>query len=796
MKRLNTMPALSVLALMIYSHFSYAEEFDLNFLHGTDTAPVILQSDSRYPAGQYFVDVTLNKENTGKSALSISSDEEKAGSLCLNTQWLKDTGILFQPSAYEKYFDQTKDCYRLGDEPHTRVEFNYGAQSLNVNIPQAYLLSKTDAALWDYGVNGARLKYSGNFNKNSGSDVGAFGNFDLGVNIGRWVLSGKMNASSYDGENKFSTNDLSLSTAISQVQGDLILGRSQTRTNLFSDFGFYGVALRSNSNMRSWAARGYAPVISGVADSQSRITITQGGYTVYSKVVPAGPYQLDDVSPVSNGDLLVTVENESGRKTETIYPVATLPSLLRPGEFEYNLAVGRKNNGTELKDAFSSGDGTFLLGNLNYGFSSTTVNSGLIIHDKYQSAGLGVTQSLGRFGALETGYVASRARYNNGEVKSGYELNLKYAKSFSDTTDLQLLTYRYQSKGYIDFSNFDAGNFYRNEQQKSRYEARLSHRFEGTYLSGSYWQQNFWHRPGYEKGAMLSASTSFGDVSLYLNGSYSKLPYGDKPDYSVSLGMSVPFNIGETRHYSNSSVGYSRNGGTTFRSGVSATVSDRLNYSLNANVDSRGNKGAGASASYAFDALQTNMSLSQNNGKTSVAGSFSGSAIATAETGVLFTKETSDTIGIVNIEGMEGVTFNSSLPTNSNGDTVVYLSGYSPNVISINMDNVPDDAEITKTSYNVIPTENAIIYRKFGVEHVNRYILRVKDAQGNILNGGNAETEQGLSAGFISNNGVLLMSSLTVPQRITVKTGDGMQCGFSMSGINANTNKVQEVRCE
>ncbi|RJX84186.1 hypothetical protein D3821_31525, partial [Escherichia coli] len=32
--------------------------------------------------------------------------------------------------------------------------------------------------------------------------------------------------------------------------------------------------------------------------------------------------------------------------------------------------------------------------------------------------------------------------------------------------------------------------------QRSRYEARLSHRFDGTYLSGSYWRQDYWMREG------------------------------------------------------------------------------------------------------------------------------------------------------------------------------------------------------------------------------------------------------------------------------------------------------------
>lgn len=707
--------------------------------------------------------------------------------------------------AYDDVFDKEKQCYVLTRNPHTKVDFDYGAQTLKFNIPQAYLLSKTDPARWDYGVNGGRLKYYGNFNKTVHDDMNAFGNLDAAINLGRWVLSSNMNVSHNKDKTEFTSSDLTLSTAISQLQGDLLLGKSQTRTELFSDFNFYGAALRSNSNMLSWESRGYAPDISGIASTPSRITVKQNGYTVYSKMVPAGPYRLDDLRPMGNGDLVVTVEDESGNKTEQVYTVTTLPTLLRPGEFQYNVAMGKKNNSNELDKAFHSDTRLFWLGSLDYGFSTTTVNSAFILNDDYQAGGLGITQMLGGLGALSLSANVSKARYDNGEVKTGESFSAKYAKSFTDRTDLQLLTYRYQSKGYVEFADFNPKDIWRYARyggQRSRYEARLSHRFDGTYLSGSYWRQDYWIREGTDTGSTLSLSTSvFDSVSVFLNGSYSKYAWSDKADYSVSLSLSVPFDLKGTRHYSSNSVGYTRNGGTTFNTNVSATPTERFNYSLSANAGSKGDRGASASASYAFDAIQTNMGVSRSYNKhgssqTSFSGSVSGSVLGTSETGPLFTKESSDTVGIVSIPGVEGGAVNSSMPTNSDGNTVVWLSEYSENSISINMDNVPDSMEFETTSYNVVPTEKAMVYRKFGFENVLRYILRVKDAQGNYLTGGDAKTEQGLNAGFISNNGVLLMNMLAEPKTVSVNAGDGKQCRFSMAGLKANTNKVQEVRCE
>lgn len=794
MKLLN-IPKSSILALCLYSNLGLSDELDYSFLYGTDIVPSILATNNTYPAGEYYVDVILNDEAKGKTEFVISHEEEKLNFLCLNSQLLQKMNIFFNLSNYENQFDKENNCYRLGDEPYSKIDFDYGAQTLKITIPQAYLLSKTHPSLWDYGTPALRLTYSGNFNKNSHDKLNAFGNFDLGGNLGGWFLSSNMNIDKSDYDHQFSTNSLTLSTPISQLKGDFILGKSETQTNIFPSFNFYGATLRSNSNMRPWDARGYAPVISGIATSQSRITVKQGGYTIYSNVIPSGPYQLKDISPVSNGNLVVTVEDDSGHKTESVYPVSTLPSLLRPKELEYNFAIGQKNNDTALKEAFSSGNGFFGLASVNYGLNNSTINSGIILHNQYQSAGLGLTYSLGFWGAVETNFIAAKARYDNDEVKTGSSIIVKYAKSLTEDTNIQLLTYRHQSQNFVDFSSFDAKKSERYDNQKSRYEARLSHRFNRSYLNASYWQQDYWLYSGFSKGVSASVGTMFDFVSASLNGTYSERPFPSKPDYSLSLSMSVPLNIGSDRFYITNSTGYNRDGVIHFNSGVSTIVNDRFNYSINTSIDSVGNNGATGSASYAFDMAQTNFSLSQDQYQTSLSGGISGSLVATSETGLLLTKETSKTIGIVNIDGLEGVTVNQSLPTNSQGNTVLPLSEYSHNTILVNMDNVPDNVELLSSSLAVVPTEHAVIYRQFEVEHIKRYLLVVKNPQGKKLTGGNAVTEQGLNAGFISNQGLLVMNMLAEPKGISIETGEGTQCHFSMQGLKANTNKVQVVSC-
>lgn len=306
---------------------------------------------------------------------------------------------------------------------------------------------------------------------------------------------------------------------------------------------------------------------------------------------------------------------------------------------------------------------------------------------------------------------------------------------------------------------------------------------------------------GKRAGASLGASTMIpGNISLSLNGSWSQSPDYNRDDYSVSLGISVPFSLGEQQYYSNSSVGYSRYDGTSFNAGASATVSERFYYSANTGVNSHGGRNVDASASYAFDAVQTNMNISQShNGSgniTSVSGGISGSLLVTTQTGFLFSKEASGTVGIMHVPDVEGIKFNGSMPTDKNGNAVVWLSEYSDNHININMESVPDNLELKNTSLSVVPTEKAIIYREFNAEYVKRYILQVRDRNNKPLTGGNVVTEQGVNAGYIANNGVLLVNLLAKPESLKVSLDNGYTCHIPAKDLKPNNGKVQEVVCE
>ncbi|ENE8568884.1 fimbria/pilus outer membrane usher protein [Salmonella enterica] len=810
-----------------------SETLNLNFIHGNNPAqaPAILRDDVRYPPGQYIVDIYFNRQKTHRQILYIRPDDTRE--LCLTEGWLHQARLPLDLKKMKKQpgvWNAVRQCLYPGRYPAGKVQFDYGTQALYISEPQVILADSVSEKHWDYGIPGFRLSYATNASKGQGNQTQYYGNFNFSANLGPWVLSS--NSTGFSGQG-FQSPQAMISTAIAPLRGNLELGKTRTRSTLMPDFSFYGLTLRSDSSMVPWSVRGYAPVISGVAASHARITISQGNYTLSSQVVPPGPYALNNITPIGNGMLTVTVEEEDGSRTVRTYPVTTLPTLLRAGDFNYNLSAGTRSDEGRVK-------GIFALGSLDYGFAPLTLNLATILHPQYQAAGIGGTRNLGIMGAIELSTNVSRSVYDTPQVhpaensppgddhverpplffppqgyddrryyrhgsympagpRTGISATLKYARSFGENTNLQLLSYRYAGERYVDFTEFDPTQHWRDEVRKSRYEVMITQNMEDITLNLSGWTQNYRQRPGNDTGLNASISTSIKGMALGLNGSYSKAPQMSD-EYSVSLSISVPFSVFDARHFSSSSAVYSRDSGTQFSSSVSGNPSDNLtwNASVGAGRDSRNTS---ASVGYTFDAMQTGASVTQYrsyHGESQTMGSLSasGSVLGTLKSGMLFTREQNDTVALVKIKDIPGVTFNGSRPTDNQGITAVSLSPYSRNDIRINTGNVPDNMELLDSVQTVVPTQHAIIFREFNYAEVKRYILRVRNRNGEPLpQGTTALTQNGLDAGFVTRGGILLASLLAKPDTLTLTSPQGKTCRVNMAGINPG-NTITEVHCE
>ncbi|EEP89847.1 fimbrial usher protein FanD [Yersinia kristensenii ATCC 33638] len=776
------------------------QDFNISFIRGGGEIPAVFkQGYGEIVPGEYLADIYLNDKKIGRDNI-ILKDDDKRG-VCLSTDFLAKNGIHIEPEFFKSGFNAVRGCYILSQLPDSTVHFDYGAQALRLSIPQAALKDthNVDYRNWDYGTRGVNLRYLLNANKGNRTEGQYYGSIDGHANMGRWVFSGNM----YTGKNSGPVVPYyQLSTALGEISGDLALGKLQTSSAMNSGFGFYGLSLRYNQNMTGWRNHSYAPIISGVAKSNARITVTQSGYTLYSQMVPPGPYVLRDLGMVGNGDLIVTVREEDGSESVQVFPVTVLPSLLRPGNMDYVFSTGirddrqRGRNDPATREKLRT---PFLQGEIDYGFNPLTLNTSLVLHKDYQNAGVGITRSMGRFGAVSASMQGSRAHYAKMGITEGYNAALKYAKNLAEYTTLQLIGYRYTNKNYVDFVDFYPSK--RGESNaRQRYEALFTHRLGSAYLNASYWTQSYWNSQK-QSGASLSLSVPVKKASLLLSANYSDTNYNpDQRDtFSFGLSLAVPFSAFNRNHYSSTSVGYDNNHKVNISQSVSGDVTDRLTYNVGINRSSEV-VSQFISSSYSFDSANTALSYSQDNrGARNMSAQIGGSLVQAGNSHPVLTAEQYTTAAVVNVGDLAGVSLSSGLQTNGFGDAVVNLQPYTKNQISVGGDNLPANIELVNSSVNVIPTERSLHFYQFNYVETRRYLLRVRDklTKKTLPFNTYAITDKGSEAGFVSKGGVLFVSlNDEKVKALTLTQPDKTQCRLSLAGLSANQQTVQEVICE
>ncbi|WP_419184870.1 fimbria/pilus outer membrane usher protein [Xenorhabdus bovienii] len=72
---------------------------------------------------------------------------------------------------------------------------------------------------------------------------------------------------------------------IHAFKGQLIVGDSFTLSYFFDGIEFRGIQLASDENMLPDTMKGFAPVVSGFAQSHAQVTIKQNGYVIYQTYV-------------------------------------------------------------------------------------------------------------------------------------------------------------------------------------------------------------------------------------------------------------------------------------------------------------------------------------------------------------------------------------------------------------------------------------------------------------------------------------------------------------------------------
>ncbi len=776
------------------------EKLDMSFIQGgAGVNPEVWAAlNGNYAPGRYLVDLSLNGKESGKQILDVTPEDSKE--LCLSEAWLTKAGVYVSADYFREGYDATRQCYVLTKAPSVKVDFDVSTQSLALSIPQKGLVKMPENVDWDYGTSAFRVNYNANANTGR-NNTSAFGSADLKANIGHWVVSSSATASTGDGgENSATINMFTASRAIRLLSADLLVGKTSTGDSMLGSTGTYGVSLSRNNSMKP-GNLGYTPVFSGIANGPSRVTLTQNGRLLYSEMVPAGPFSITDVPLYTSGDVTMKVTGEDGREQTQVFPLAVMNGQLSPGEHEFNLAAG-------LPDDDSDMDGAVFAASYGYGLENLTLRTGLVFNQDWKGASAGMVVGLGWLGAVSVDGAYASAKYRDGS-HSGNKVQLAWSKQLETTNTGLRLSWSRRSEEYEDMSSFNPSEVYSQVNQgrrtKDEWSVGISQPVGDLFsLSLSGWQRSYYpasvisaHRQqkdsGKERGITGTLSTQIKGATLNLGWSGSRNSDGEN-NWSASASVSVPFMLLDRRYSSSTSVSTSKDGGTGFSTGLSGSLNDRFSYGFGGGRDGDGGASSYLNASYSGDRAYLSGALNQSSsGGTSGSVSASGSVLAVpAAKDIMFSRTTGDTVAVVNVKDTPGVKVTSGEgQTNSDGNLVVPLNSYDWNTVTIDAGTLPLSTELTNTSQKVVPTDKAVVWMPFDALKVKRYLLQVKQRDGEFVPGGTwARDSKNTPLGFVANNGVLMINTVDAPGDITLG-----QCRIPAAKLQ-DTEKLQEITCE
>lgn len=762
---------LTPLALLIFFfsnvETSVAEELALNFdpdflifSDGKNASSVDLSylahADGILP-GRYTVSVIVNGKNLGQEDI-IFQQHQASGKVRakLTPKLLERWGVSL--SGIEG--DHSKILNNGGLEallPGAQEKFEKTTQVLSFDIPQRWLdrptWLKTSPQSWDNGLPSLLMnyRYSASQQRVSGSSK----NNDTlslsgGLNIGGWRIRhdgfwGR--SSSGEGYNGWQSVNTWASHDYSFGQGGQFqLGQISSDDSIFESFPFEGAQLSSDDGMIVPWLSSFSPVIRGVANSQSQIIVRQNNMIIWQGVVPAGPFELRDVSPLYAGDMDIEIHEADGSIRRFSQNSATIPVLQREGRLRYSFSLGRyrQSIGQEKGEQPS-----FVQSTAAWGMDDDiTLYGGVMWADNYRSAMIGSGKYIENVGAfsVDVAHASSElpSRLKN-HADNGQALRFMFARGFDSTdTYLSISGYWNNSEGYYSFNDLQQQvqdslrSGYDSWQTRSKISSQITQdvgNIGQLNLSADWTRYHHWEENGWQ--TRLSWSFPVEKVSTSLSVGYSKQPQYNDSDKSFYLSVSVPFNT--FSNYDNTSINSSilgNNSDTVIQTGVNGSLLDqRLAYSV---MEGRKNHGKGdvgtLNARYrgSYGEIQSAWSYEKNN-KQWMYG-VSGGVVLHGR-GVTLAQELNlnganaliDTNGVGNIKVNNGI----GISSDWRGYTVISnLVPYQENDISLDVNSSSDHAEIITTDLTVIPSRGALVPARYNVVSGNKALITLNRPDG------------------------------------------------------------------
>lgn len=777
--------------------------FNMDVLDVEDKKNIDLEQFSRVGyimPGQYSLALKVNNDTLPDAPIPYySPDNDPQGSVpCLSPTVTDQLGLTADAAGKVTWWHDGQ-CLDPASLPGMQLRGDLSTSSLYISIPQAYLEYSAPnwdpPSRWDEGISALLFDYSvsGNMShsQNGGSnDRSLNGNGVAGINLGAWRVRADWqgqyrHSTGYgNGQNidkSFDWNQFYAYRALTALQAKLTVGENYLNSGIFDSFRFIGGRLESDLNMLPPNLRGYAPEVTGVANSNSMVTISQQGRVIYSTQVAPGPFRIQDLNDAVSGTLDVRVEGEDGNIQAFQLDTASLPYLTRPGRVQYKVAVGQPTDTRR----HSQGD-TFVTGEFSWGVNNGwSLFGGTLNSQNYNAAAVGIGRDLLMFGAFSLDITHSVARLPGKSTLNGGSYRLNYTKRF-DAIDgqIQFAGYRFSDRNFMSMSEFLAAkqSGERYGSSKELYTVSLSKSFRdiGMSMSLNYNHQTYWDAPNNDYYSLVLSKYfdigSWKNISASLSANRSQ--YRGVHDDSVYLSLSAPLRNGANLGYSLSAFSYD----TVNRVTYSDRLNDRTTWQVAVGNSRRGGSGS-TFVSYQGDIARLSANAGYQHGQYRAAGfSVNGGLTVTPEGGALHREGMpGGTRLLVDTDGVSGVPVRGvGAPVVSNvfGKAVIGdMNSYYRSKANIDLNTLPDDVDALQSVVQATLTEGAVGYRQFEVISGLKAMTTLRFTDGSYPPfGAQVLNSKGRQTGIVGDAGSAYISGISPGEIMNVKWGDDKTC--------------------
>ena len=787
-----------------------------------ETAPDLsaFENGGQLP-GRYPVDIYLNNELVESREVVFFQSANKGLQPCLTREALAQYGV--RTDSFPQLQPDGAECADLSAIPQASAEFVFSAQRLDLSVPQASVNPRirgyVPPSQWDEGITAAMLNYSfsGVNELKNQRDHSQYLNLRPGLNLGAWRLRNYSTWSRSQGaENQWESVYSYAQRSILALKSQLTVGESLAPSDVFDSVPFRGAQLASDDEMLPDSQRGYAPVVRGIARSNSaQVIIRQNGYVIYQSTVPAGAFEITDMYPTGgSGDLYVTVKEADGSEQQSIVPFASLPVLQREGRLRFSLTGGQYRAYDHSIDKTPFGQGTAIYG-LGHGM---TIYSGLQMAQFYRALAAGVGQNFGEIGAVSVDVTQSWGEPKGDSSQQGQSWRVRYSKSIAETgTNVSVAGYRYSTAGFYTLSDVlethrDGTQTAIPDRRRNRTELTLSQDLgaDRGYLALGAINEDYWSRRQKTTSLNLSYSNSWNGISYSLAYALNRNAYSSgydggknvERDDVVSFNVSVPLGRWMSNSYASWSASHSASRGTVNNVGLNGTAleDNNLNWNLTQGYTSGGQGNSGyASLNYRSTYGELNGGYSYGQDQSTLSYGLQGAIVAHAD-GITAGQTMGETFGLVKVPGAAGVgvTNQTGVSTDYRGYALVpNLMPYRNNDIALNTQTLGDDVDLKQSSRKVVPTRGAIVRADYRAQVGARVLMTLTQPGGKPVPFGAtvvnlADEEAGSS--IVGDAGQVYLAGLKKQGELRVQWGKGadQQCRVSYS-LRGDDQNIQNL---